>query len=156
MDDKPIPQSNSFSYHTAGVSSISELVPTQKLQKYIHLFAPTEKIDQSVLSTLSDYGNEFIISVLEEACQIAVLKDSKALEPKDIKFIAENLHDIHLPSTLSVFNNNSEIMDSLTSSITSSISSGALLARDDAHLRRMAHIRQHILNNGVSEDMKNK
>lgn len=149
MDERmPLPHSS--------VSLSNELIPIHKLHKYLQLFAPTEKIDSSVLSTLAELGYEFVVSIIEEACQLASLKESRALEPRDIQFVAENLHDIHLPSTLSVFSGNSEAMDPLSASITSSMASGSLLARDDAHLRRMAQIRHIVLNSNPSEDGKQK
>ena len=148
MDERALPHN--------GVSGSNELIPIHKLHKYLQLFAPTERMDSSVLSALAELGYEFVVSILEESCQLATLKESKTLEPRDIQFIAENLHDIHIPSTLAVFSGNAEAMDSLSSSITSSMASGSLLARDDAHLRRMAQIRHAVLSNNAQDDGKQK
>jgi histone H3/H4 len=70
-----------------GALKVEELVPKAKLAKLIQLLAPQERFDLDVLQVLSDIAEDLVLNTMEEACQIASLKENPVLEPRDVLFV---------------------------------------------------------------------
>lgn len=78
-------------YQSKNLNRVEELVPKAKLSKLIHLLAPQERVELEVVAAMSEIGEELVLNVIEEACQLASLKEERKLEPRDILFILGNL-----------------------------------------------------------------
>lgn len=84
-----MPSQSSFleDYQAKNLNRIEELVPKAKLSKLMHLLAPQERIEPEVLAAMSEIGEEFVLNIIEEASQLASLKEDKKLESRDILFV---------------------------------------------------------------------
>ena len=72
---------------TQRVGRIEELVPKAKLAKFFMMLAPQEKFEPEVLQALGEIGEDMVLRVIEESCQLASLKENRNLEPRDLLFI---------------------------------------------------------------------
>ena len=63
------------------------LIPSHKVGQFIQLLAGNEKCDANVLQLMSSICAEFVVNVVDGACQVAKLKENKILEDRDIRMI---------------------------------------------------------------------
>lgn len=142
--------SSNFSPKETALYADDEIIPRSKLTKFIQLYAGSEKLDPQVVSSLSEIGHEFVANLVEEACQLASLKESKCIEPQDIQFLAEKNYGIRIPC-LPASNDSMQ-----------SLKTASLIMRPDnpyggdAHIRRLAQIRHHILTCSTQQPQINK
>lgn len=115
---------------STGKPEVSEpLIPPQKVAQFVHLVTGGEKCEPDVFQLLSSIGTEFVVGILDEACQVARLRDSRTLEPEDLRMILEKYHYIHLPPAAP----SSEAI----------VAQQPLPRTHDVHLKRLGQIRQH-------------
>ncbi|KAF9903108.1 Transcription initiation factor TFIID subunit 12, partial [Lobosporangium transversale] len=79
------------------VENPSSLITKRKIQEMVAQIDPSERLEPEVEDILLELADEFIESVTQFACKLAVHRKSSTLEVKDVQLHLERNWNIRIP-----------------------------------------------------------